>query len=96
MIGTFAVVSQRSIRRLREIGREDLVPWIRGIQLGFVGYSLTSLFLQDDWARYYRLNLALIASSAVVADTLVKQHQQKLAKTLSRRKTNNHDLIAVS
>lgn len=95
MIGTFIVVSQRSIKRLEEIGRDDLVPWVRGIQLGFLAYSLTSVFLHDDWVRFYRLSLALMASSAAMTDIVVRRYQEQQAKVMSHKRVRDKEVVAV-
>jgi len=86
MLGTFVVVSQKAAHDLTAIGRDDMVTWIRGIQLGFLAYSLTSIFLHDDWVRFYRFALALMASSSVMADTVIANyHVQQEREALEKR-----------
>ncbi len=84
MLWVFYSVSQRAVRDLTAIGRDDLVPWIRGIQLGFLSYLFTSIFLHDDWVRYFRLALALMASCSVMADTVISNYLEKEKKNESR------------
>lgn len=84
MLWVFYSVSQKAVRDLTAIGREDLVPWIRGIQLGFLSYLFTSLFLHDDWVRYFRLGLALMASCSVMADTVIANYWEERRKAAAR------------
>lgn len=77
MIGTFYYVTQMAIPGLIAIGRADLIPWVRAVQLGFLSYLMTSVFLHDDWVRFFRLGLAIMASSAVVANSVIVEHQNR-------------------
>lgn len=86
MVATFYYVTQQSIPKLVRIGRADLIPWIRGVQFGFMSYLFTSIFLHDDWVRFFRLGLAIMASSSVVADTILEEHaQQERIEAASKR-----------
>lgn len=87
MIATFYIVSNRAIRQLKEIGRDDLIPWIRSVQFGFLSYMLTSVFLHDDWVRFFRLGLAIMASCAALGDTVVAKHYQQQALLKAREGT---------
>lgn len=82
MLYIFYSVSQKAVRDLTAIGRADLVPWIRGIQLGFLSYLLTSIFLHDDWPRHFRLGLGLMATCSVMADSVIKKHHEKMQRML--------------
>lgn len=89
MVGTFYYVSQKAIADLSEIGRDDLVPWIRGVQLGFLSYMMTSIFLHDDWVRFFRLGLAIMASCSVVADSVIERHKKQLELEKARHWHNS-------
>lgn len=77
MLITIHVMLRRARRQLSEINRADLVPWIAGLQYGLLAYMFTSVFLHDDYVRYFRLSIALAVGGIALVDTLVKEHERR-------------------
>lgn len=77
MLATFYLVTQNGVAGLRAVGREDMIPWVRGVQFGFMSYLITSIFLHDDWVRYFRFGLALMASTSIAAQTVIAKEKAK-------------------
>jgi O-antigen ligase len=65
----------RSQRTLKRIGREDLVGWLAGLQIGLVGYLFCSIFLHGDYARYMWLLIAFAAAGSVLAQTELRKYE---------------------
>ena len=76
-IGAFVIMlffiyrsAMESRRALREIHREDLIPWAAAFQFALLAYLLNSFFLHDDYARYLRLAIAFVVSSTAMTSAL--------------------------
>jgi putative inorganic carbon (hco3(-)) transporter len=63
-----------SKKRMTEIGRQDLVFWLSGVQYGLVAYLVNTITLHDDYIRYLRLIIALAASALIMTNTVYQNH----------------------
>lgn len=63
-IGAAWVTCTAARRRLQAAGRTADALHLLGLQLGFLGYLTTALFLHNDYARYFWILVALLLSTA--------------------------------
>ena len=68
-----------SRRLLREIKREDLIPWLNAVQFGLVAYMISSIFLHDDYVSYLRLIIAFLLGSTAFIQRLHREEMLRRA-----------------
>jgi hypothetical protein len=76
MIGSIFGSLAWSRRQLRRINRADLIPWVNAGQFGLIGYMLTSIFLHDDFSRYFWVSVGLAISSFALTKALVEKYRR--------------------
>jgi putative inorganic carbon (hco3(-)) transporter len=76
---------RKAHKKLTELGRHDLVPWVVALQFGLIAYMLNSIFLHGAHIRYLRLSIALAVSSTALVQALIeRQTTERKRKALSQ------------
>jgi len=72
-------------KMLKTCRRQELIPWVTGLQYGFTSYLITSIFLHGDYIRYFWFMLAAALSSEVVARILLQRYQARQEREAAER-----------
>jgi O-antigen ligase len=79
VIMMFAILKglQNAKRNVNAIARQDLLPWISGIQYGLVAYLISSIFLHGSNIRYFWLIISFALATSVMVEQLMVDHQRR-------------------
>jgi len=73
LVGILFASTYQAKGQLRSIKRDDLIPWMMGIEFSFLSFMMTSIFLHESYSRYMWLIVALMASCSVLSQALVNR-----------------------
>jgi|GEM_PF-781194 len=71
---------------LNKLGRYDLIPWLAAVNFGVGAYMLNSIFLHDDYFRFFWLAVAFAVGASAMAEALKEEaleRQNKPALSIS-------------
>lgn len=65
--------SYEARKTLSKLGRYDLIPWLAAVNFGMASYMLNSIFLHDDYFRFFWLCIAFVVGATATVETLKEE-----------------------
>jgi putative inorganic carbon (hco3(-)) transporter len=78
MFAVLFVSLRRAKYQLTQIDRHDMIPWLSAVQYSVLAYMFTSIFLHDDYMRYFWLAIAFAASATAMVENMTEKYKEEL------------------